>query len=158
MRAGPGRDASSRGAVRAIALVEAVKGLVVLLAASGLLALVHHDLNALAARLVAHAHLNPASRYPHIFLDAVSHLQQPRLLWLAAGAAGYSALRLLEAWGLYRGRAWAEWLAALSGAIYLPFEVAELLRRPGWLGAGLLLLNLAVVAVMVAALVARRRR
>lgn len=147
----------TRGAVRTIALVEGVKGAVVLLAATGLLALVHHDLNDLAARLVAHAHLNPAARYPHIFLDAVSHLQQPRLLWLAAGAAGYSALRLLEAWGLYRQRAWAEWLAALSGAVYLPFEVAGLLRRPTWLGAGLLVVNLAVVAVMAGALAARRR-
>ncbi|MFT3718689.1 DUF2127 domain-containing protein [Pseudorhodoferax sp.] len=147
---------ASRGAIRAIALVEACKGLVVLLAATGVLALVHHDLNALAARLVAHSHLNPASKYPHIFLDAVAHLQQPRLLWLALGAAAYSALRLLEAYGLYRQRAWAEWLAALSGGIYLPFEVAELAHRPTALGALVLVVNLAVVGVMAWALVRRR--
>lgn len=147
----------ARRAIRAIALVEAAKGIVVLLAATGLLALVHHDLNALAARLVAYTHLNPASRYPHIFLDAVAQLHQPRLLWLALGAAGYSALRLLEAYGLLRQRAWAEWLAALSGAIYVPFELAELLHKPSWLAAGVLLVNLAVVAVMAWALVQRRR-
>lgn len=146
------------GAVRAVALVEAVKGSVVLLAATGLPALLHHDLGALAARLVAHMHLNPASRYPHIFLDAVAHLQHTRLLWLAAGAAAYGGLRLLEAWGLYRGRAWAEWLAALSGAIYLPFEVLELVRRPSGLGVAVLLVNLAVVAVMAGALVQRQRK
>ena len=102
-------------AVRAVACVEALKGAVVLLAATGLLSLVHENAADFAARLVAHSHLNPASKYPQIFVDALSHLEQPRLMWLAAGAAGYSAIRFVEAYGLYRDRAWAVWLAALSG-------------------------------------------
>ena len=152
-----GGSTASRDAIRAIAAVEAAKGLVVLLAASGLLGLVHHDLYALAVRLVEHSHLNPAAKYPQIFLDAVSHLQQTRLLWLALGAAGYSALRFVEAYGLFRERAWAEWLAALSGAVYLPLELAELARKFNGLGLVLLLVNVAVVAVMVWALLQRRR-
>ncbi len=139
-------------------MVEAFKGLVVLLAASGLLALVHRDLNDLAGRLVSYAHLNPAAHYPHIFLDAVSQLQQPRLLWLAAGAALYAAVRLAEAYGLWTDRAWAEWLAALSGGLYVPIEIAELLHRPTGLGAAVLAVNVAVVAVMVKALLQRRQR
>ncbi|MFT3817569.1 MAG: DUF2127 domain-containing protein [Rubrivivax sp.] len=150
--------AASRRAIRAIAAVEAAKGLVVLLAATGLLGLVHRDLHALAVRLVAHSHLNPASKYPQIFLDAVSHLEQTRLLWLALGAAGYSALRFTEAYGLFRERAWAEWLAALSGAVYLPLELAEMARRFSALSVVLLLVNVAVVGVMVWALVQRRRQ
>lgn len=149
---------SSRRAIRLIALVEALKGIVVLLAASGLLALVHRDLNDLAARLVAHSHLNPASKYPHIFIDAVAHLPQTRLLWLAAGAAAYAALRLTEAYGLLRERAWAEWLAAVSGAIYVPVEVVELVRKPTPLGASVLTANVLVVAVMVWALRQRLQR
>lgn len=143
--------------LRAVALVEAGKGLVVLLAGTGLLALVHRDLHALAAALVAHAHLNPAAKYPHIFLDAVARVQDLRLWWLALGALAYAALRLLEAWGLYRQRAWAEWLAALSGALYLPFELAAIARHASLLGVLLLSLNLMVVAVMAWALVRRRR-
>lgn len=56
---------------------------------------------------------------------------------------------MVEAYGLWRGRAWAQVLAAGSGAIYLPFELDELLRRPGLPSAGLLGLNLAIVAFMV---------
>jgi uncharacterized membrane protein (DUF2068 family) len=137
--------------------VEALKGVVVLLAATGLLAFVHKDLNDLAARLVEHAHLNPASEYPHIFLDAVSHLQQPRLVWLAAGAAAYAAVRLIEAYGLFWERAWAEWLAAFSGGLYVPLELIELVRKPSALGVAVLAVNLAVVAVMAWALVQKRR-
>jgi uncharacterized membrane protein (DUF2068 family) len=140
-----------------VAAVEGLKGIVVLLAASGLLALVHHDAHKLAAMLIEHAHLNPASQYPKIFIEAAGQLTDPRLWGLAAGAATYSILRLVESYGLYRERAWAEVLAALSGAIYVPFELMELVRRPTGLAAGLLALNLAVVALMVHALSARRR-
>jgi uncharacterized membrane protein (DUF2068 family) len=145
-------------AVRAIAFVEAFKGVVVLVAATGLLALVHKDVNDLAARLVQYSHLNPASRYPHIFLDAVSHLQEPRLIWLAAGAAAYGAIRLIEAYGLFQGRAWAEWLAALSAGLYVPFEVVELVRIPSALASAVLVVNLTVIMVMVHALLQRRAR
>lgn len=149
--------APARRAIRLIALVEAGKGVVVLLAASGLLALIHRDLHEVAARLVAHAHLNPAARYPRIFIDAASNLQQTRLAWLALGAFAYATIRLFEAYGLYFEKRWAEWLAAVSGGLYIPFEVAELVHRPSGLSVGALLVNAAIVAVMVRALAQRRR-
>ena len=144
-------------AIEAVALFEAFKGALVLIVASGLTLLVHKDLHAIAERLVAHTHLNPASRYPHIFLDAVDHLQNVRLSMLALGAAAYSALRFLEAYGLFRRAAWAEMLAALSGAIYVPFEIANLLRHFSWISLAALVLNVLVVLIMIAALVRRRR-
>lgn len=143
--------------VRAAAAFEAFKGALVLLAGTGLLALLHKDVNAAAALLIEHAHLNPASHYPRIFLDAAERVSDSRLLLLAAGAAGYSAVRLVEAYGLFKQRAWAEVLAAVSGGIYVPFEVLELVRKPTWHGAALLVLNLLVVGVMVRALRHRRR-
>jgi len=151
-----GRATGTRAAIRAVAVVEALKGIVALLAASGLLAFVHEDLSDLAVRLVEHAHLNPASKWPHVFLDAVSRLDEPHLILLALGAAAYALLRLFEAYGLFKGRAWAEWLSASSGAIYVPFEIGEVIRQPEPLTWALLALNLAVVAVMARALWQRR--
>ena len=145
-------------AIRAVACFEALKGIVVLAAATGLVSLIHHDLYAVAAMLVEHAHLNPASGYPQIFLDAASKLDDSKLLLLAAGAATYSAVRLIEAYGLFFERAWAEVLAAAGGAIYVPFEILGLVRKPTWYGALLLALNAAVVAVMVQALAKRRAK
>jgi uncharacterized membrane protein (DUF2068 family) len=148
---------SDTRAVRIIALIEAAKGFIVLLAATGILAFIHADWNDLAARLVRLSHLNPASKYPHIFLDAVSHLQQPRLLWLAAGAAAYSILRFVEAYGLFRERAWAEWLALIASGLFIPAEVNEVIRRPSVLSYAVLVVNLAIIAVMAHALWQRRR-
>jgi uncharacterized membrane protein (DUF2068 family) len=144
-------------AIRAVAAFEAFKGLAVLAAASGVLLLIHQDLHAIAVRLVAHTHLNPAAHYPRIFIDAATHLQNAHLMQLALGAAAYALLRFVESYGLLREAAWAEMLAAVSGAIYVPFELVHLARHPGWISVAALILNLAVVAVMVIALVQRRR-
>ena len=148
---------SDTRAVRIIAFIEAAKGIIVLLAATGILAFIHADWNELAARLVRLSHLNPASKYPHIFLDAVSHLQEPRLLWLAAGAAAYSLVRFVEAYGLYRERTWAEWLALIASGLFIPAEINEVVRRPSLLTIAVLVINVAIVVVMAHALWQRRR-
>ncbi len=135
--------------LRSVALYEAAKGGLVLLAGLGLLSLLHHDIQHFAERLILHLHLNPAARYPHIFLDAASELTEPRMLLLAAGAAVYSAVRFIEAYGLWRERQWAEWFAALSGGIYIPFEVYELQRHATALSLSALLINMAIVAFML---------
>ena len=143
------RAASS---VRAAALLEAAKGAVVFAAGFGLLSFIHHDAQRVAEQLVTHLHLNPASRYPRIFLDAAGHLTNARL-WLFAALAGtYGSVRFVEAYGLWRGRRWAEWLAAVSGSIYIPFEIYELFKRLDWISVGTLAVNVAIVGVMVAAL------
>lgn len=149
--------ASQSAAIRAVALFEAFKGTVVLMAASGFLSLIHKDVHVMAAKLIEHLHLNPASRYPKIFLDVTSNLQDGRLMLLAVGAGAYAFIRFVEAYGLYGEKAWAEVFAAVSGAIYIPFELAELIRHPTWHGALLLTLNLLIVAFMVRVLQCRKR-
>ncbi|MGH8672328.1 MAG: DUF2127 domain-containing protein [Burkholderiales bacterium] len=44
-----------------VALLDAAKGALVLLAGVGLLSLLHHDVQRFAERLIFHAHLNPAA-------------------------------------------------------------------------------------------------
>ena len=149
-------DSMERKAIKAVALFEATKGVIVLLAATGLLSLLHRDVYDIAVRLIEHAHLNPAAKYPQIFLDAASTMEDSRLVLLALGAAAYSLIRFVEAYGLFLERAWAEVLAAGSGAIYVPFEVLEIFRHVTWHGVLLLALNLVVVAFMVHALMRRR--
>ena len=128
-----------------LALFEAAKGALVLLVGFGLLALVHHDIQRFAERLITHFHLNSAAHYPRIFVAAASQLTDIRLSLIAAGAAAYSLVRFIEAYGLWYARRWAEWFAALSGAIYVPFEVFEFFKHYSWLSLGALIVNLAIV-------------
>jgi uncharacterized membrane protein (DUF2068 family) len=147
----------TRRAIRVVAFFEAFKGIIILVAGSGLLSLVHKDIYDVATVFLHHIHLNPASRYPQIFLDAASKITDTRLLLLALGAAAYASVRLVEAYGLYLERSWAELLAAVSGGIYVPFEVYGLIHRPTWHGAVLLVVNIIIVALMVHALLQRRK-
>lgn len=71
---------------------------------------------------------------------------------LACGLLAYAALRLVEAYGLWRARAWAEWLGVLSATLYLPLEVRHAVHAPGAAVALLILLNLAVIAYLCARL------
>jgi len=107
--------------------------------------------------LIAHLHLDPAGRYPRIFLDAAGRATPGGLRLLAAGALLYALVRFVEAVGLWRLRPWAEWLGLVTGVAYLPFEVAAFLRRPGPEPFFALVVNLAVVLVLWSALRARRR-
>jgi len=135
--------------VRAVALFEAAKGALVLLAGFGALSLIHHDAQRLAEQLVGHLHLNPASRYPRIFIDAAAHLTDTRLSLFAILAAAYVLARVVEGYGLWRQRRWAEWLAAVSGGIYIPFELYELFNGAASLSLGALLINIFVVGLMI---------
>lgn len=135
-----------------IAAFEAGKGFLVLLVGGGLLSLLHHDAQRVGEDVVRHFHLNPASRYPRIFLEMVEGLSSPRLWLLAGTAAAYATLRLLEAYGLWFGRRWAEWLAFASAGIYLPLEILELLGGLTWIKVCTFSLNLVIVAYVGAAL------
>jgi uncharacterized membrane protein (DUF2068 family) len=135
--------------IRAVAVFEAAKGSVVLLAGFGLLALLHRDLQVIAERLVELSHLNPAHHYPTIFIEAMSKMNDSRIMAFAAFAGIYAAVRFVEAYGLWRLRAWAEWFAIVSGSIYVPIEIYEVARHVTWLRVTVLIVNLAIVAYLV---------
>jgi uncharacterized membrane protein (DUF2068 family) len=141
-----------RETVRAVALLEAAKGTLVILTGFGALTLIHRDTQLFAERLVAHMHLNPAKHYPHIFIDAAAHLTDARLWVLASFAATYGLVRFIEAYGLWHERRWAEWFATVSGGIYIPFELYELFHRVSWISVGALVINVLVVFLMSYAL------
>lgn len=134
--------------MRTVALFEAAKGALVLLAGVGFLALIGQDVQAVAERIVRLSHLNPASHYPRIFIDAASHVTNGRLWFLAAAAAAYAIVRGMEAYGLWYERRWAEWLALIAGGLYLPVEIYELAVRLTWIRFGVLATNVVVVAYM----------
>lgn len=142
--------------LKGIALLEATKGALVVLAGIGLAALLHRDAQALAEAIVARLHLNPGSRYPTIFLSLAAHPDDPRLWAIGASAAIYAAMRFAEAYGLWHERAWAQWLGVWSGAIYIPVELYEAARHPTWIHIGVAVANVAIVAYLAASLARRR--
>lgn len=148
---------SHRKGLRTVALIEASKGVIVLIVGFGVLSFLGRDAEESAAHLVSRLHLNPAHHYPQVFIHAMAEMNNTRL-WLIAGFAWvYTTMRAFESYGLWHGRRWAEWFAALSGGIYVPVEVYELFHRASWLKFGALVINLVIVGYMVWLLTEARR-
>ncbi len=135
--------------LRAVASLELSKGLIVLAAGCGLLLLLHRDTSEVAENLLRVLHVSPDDRLSHFVMRSANRITDKKLWSLAGLAAMYSSLRFVEAYGLWKARAWAEWIALISGAMYLPFEARELIRKITFLHSGLLIVNLAIVAYMV---------
>jgi len=150
------RPTTSRRALHAIAFFEGFKGLAAITASLGLLGLAHHDLRQLAYALIGHFHLNPDAHYPKLLLTYAELLGNENLRSVVALAWAYAAIRLAEAYGLWKDRAWAEWLAALSGALYVPIEFGHLVKHVTPINATVLIGNVGVVMYMAWRLARRR--
>lgn len=131
--------------LRIVSVFEAAKGLLVLLSGFGLLTFIHKDLHHAAEHLVRQFHLNPASRYPRIFLDLADKVTNAQLWVLALSALLYAIIRFVEAYGLWLQRRWAEWFGLFAGSIYLPIEIFEIIRKVTWPRITLLLVNAGIV-------------
>jgi uncharacterized membrane protein (DUF2068 family) len=143
---------ASKKVAQTVALFEAAKGLVVLLAGFGLLSLLHRDLRVVAAAVVGRLHLNPTEGFGSVFIQAAARTTDARLWLLASFGLLYALFRFIEAYGLWFARVWAEWLAVISGGIYLPFEIYEASERLTWVRISALLVNVAVVVAMISVL------
>ena len=139
----------SAAGLRTIAAFEAAKGALVLAVGMGLLSFVHYYAQNVGEEIVRRFHFNLAHHYPRIFIDAASHIDDSRLRLLVFAALFYSTLRFVEAYGLWRMRAWAEWLAIFSGGVYLPLELYELVEKATLVKATVFILNVGIVGYLV---------
>jgi uncharacterized membrane protein (DUF2068 family) len=135
-------------ALKAVAIFEACKGLLVLFAGVALFSFIHQNIQIAAEQLVGHLHLNPAKNIPKIFIEASGNLTDGRIRLLALFALFYSSMRFVEAYGLWFAKRWAEWFALLSGCVYLPIELYEIIKGVTWLKMVLVLINLVIVLYM----------
>jgi len=134
--------------LRTIAMFEALKGVLVLLLGFGALALVHKDLDELAGRFIDFIHAKPAGRVSGFFFALADRTTDKSLWTLAIVAVIYSTLRFAEAYGLWNGRAWAEWFALISGCVYLPWELYGIMHHDHWWKWVIFLINVVIVVYM----------
>src|SRR5262249_12235081 len=83
-------------------------------------------------------------RLSGVIIRAASHLNDRTLVLLAWAGVAYAGVRFIEAFGLWHRRKWAEWFALLSTAMYLPWELLEVIPRPSPAKYALVVTSLAV--------------
>jgi len=141
------RDPNHKKGLRAVAALEFVKGVLAILAGLAFFEIIHKnvDLEDLAQNLLYYLHVDPDLRLSQMFVETAGKVMDANVALVISIAFIYAAGRFIEAYGLWRQRVWAEWLAIISGAVYLPFELYKLIRHPNWVHWLILLVNLIVV-------------
>lgn len=135
--------------VRTVATVELLKGLIVVAAGLGAFSMRHRDIWGIAESFLEFFHANPYHHYVGFFIDLVSSVSDVRLWKIALVASIYALLRFAEAYGLWYALPWAEWMAFVSGMIYIPFEAVDFVHRPSLFRAGVIAVNALVVLYML---------
>jgi uncharacterized membrane protein (DUF2068 family) len=135
--------------VRTVASIELAKGVIVFLAGLGLLTMRHKSIWGIAESLLEFLHVSPYHHYVGVFIDLVARISDVRLWKIAVVASIYVILRFIEAYGLWYALPWAEWMAAITGGIYVPFEADDFIRRPSWFKLAVIVINLLIVLYML---------
>ncbi|MDP1766707.1 MAG: DUF2127 domain-containing protein [Methylotenera sp.] len=147
---------SQRHALRVIALFETAKGMAAIIASLGLLSLANQHVRDFTYSLIGYFHLDSDAHYFKSLFDYSDLMGNENLHTVVLLAWVYAAVRFVEGYGLWKHLVWAEWLAAVSGAIYFPIEISHLIQHDSVLNIAVLVSNAAIVAYMVYRLWRRR--
>jgi uncharacterized membrane protein (DUF2068 family) len=138
-------DPAHKRGLRTVATIEFIKGIAGSAFVLGVLWLVRQDLWDVSFSVLVFFHINPDRRWAQALLDLADRTTDSQLWTVAGILVLYSTLRFIEAYGLWKTRVWAEWLAILSGLVYLPFEIRELIHKATLFRWAILVGNLALV-------------
>lgn len=144
----PTHHPAHRAGLRTVAIVEALKGCLALLGAWVFIRMIRRDVDfgEAAEHILFRFHINPYHhRWSQQVLHAADKVSSTSIAMITGIAIAYATLRFLEGYGLWKHRVWAEWLAIVSGCLYLPFEVYTLVRHPNELHWIVLAINILVV-------------
>lgn len=130
-----------------MAFVEALKGVLALIGAYFFIHLIRRDVDfeEAAEHILFFFHISPHHRLSQQFLNAADKMSSTSIATILGIAFAYATLRFIEGYGLWRQRVWAEWLAIVSGCLYIPLELWKLIKHPNQLHVVVLTINILVV-------------
>ena len=82
-------------------------------------------------------------------IDALFELGPRKFLAIGIAACLYAAVFLIEGWGLWREKRWAEYLTVIATSSLIPLEVWEIFHHFTWLKVLALAVNVAIVLYLI---------
>lgn len=135
-----------------IAVFKLFKGLILLIVGIGALSLINKDAAAHVADWTAALRIDPDNHYVHGLLVKLNFVTDRQLGEVSAGTFFYAALLLTEGVGLWLRKRWAEYFTIFVTGSLIPLEVYELWKHFSATKVAVLIVNVAVVAYLVARL------
>ncbi len=118
---------------------------------AGILAITyrHANLTKIATHWVDQFRLDPHNKYVDWVLDHAKLVHAPQLEMLAAGTFIYALLFLVEGIGLYREKAWGEYLVIVEVCLLMPLEIVEICAKPDLIRFALLIANIFILVYLI---------
>lgn len=145
MPAMPAPPARQSLGLRCIALFEAAKGLLALIATCGIISLRHTDLQAVTVAFLLRHGIDPDRHHTRLFVESVANATKHNLREIVAVGFAYALIRLVEGYGLWQGKHWAEWFAVISAGLYLPLEFQHFAHHASPLSMVVIFFNIMII-------------
>lgn len=114
-----------------------------------LLHFLDRDLGGLVKGMLAGLNLDVDLPYIHQILTYISGIDHKIFILISFGLFLYGSLFLIQAYGLYKKKRWAEYLTIIAVGIFIPFEMLEVFREPSIFLFAILLINSAIVLFLI---------
>ncbi len=126
-----------------------LKATVLIVVGFKLLSLLGRDVHEWAVDFVMRHRFAVIDRYIQPALERLIGVGDRQLKQFSVAAFGYAGMLLVEGIGLWLQKRWAEYLTAIATALFIPFEIYEILQRPTWVRFAALAINIFVVWYLV---------
>ena len=139
----------SKRAIRLIGVFKLVKATLLVLLAFGALRAMHGDLADTIDELAKALRVDPHGQLIEGLVAKVSGVSPERLRLVGFGTLAYAVLFGTEGVGLLLAKVWAEWLAVVSTAGFIPLEIISLVHHVNAVHVATLAVNVLVVAYLL---------
>jgi uncharacterized membrane protein (DUF2068 family) len=141
--------AATHRALRVIAAYKLVKALGLVIVATAAFDLVQSARVEALAEWIVQLPVHQGHPYAVALIARLLGLGPRKFLAIGAAACIYAALFVVEGWGLWREKRWAEYLTVIVTASLIPLELWEIHHHFTWLKVLALTLNAAIVWYLV---------
>lgn len=143
------KDHSHSRGLLLIALFKLAKAAACIAIGFGALHLIHADVGDVVLKTTNFFHLDPDGRTVDFIQEKADLLSGHKLRQFSMLTFGYAALSMIEGIGLYKEKTWAEYLTLILTICALPWDVTELMKHQTPMRAGVVVINLVVLAYLL---------
>jgi len=124
-------------------------GLLLIMVSIKGMSLINRDLHEMALLLIGEMNLDIDRSVIAMALQKFGMMDGMTLFKISTGVLLYGLLYLVEGYGLYRRRPWAEYLTVIAIAVFIPFEIYEIITKLTVFRVGALVLNVLIVIFLI---------
>jgi uncharacterized membrane protein (DUF2068 family) len=132
-----------------IGVFKLVKGLLLVIVATGILGFVHKDAEAIVEHWVTALRFDPDNGHITSFLQAIGFLTDKQLKELSGLTFVYAAMFLTEGIGLLMRKRWAEYFTVIATGSLIPVELYETFKHFTLLKLLLIFVNVGIVWFLI---------